>query len=205
MVSVAHAYIYGQNCRTVVPFIVSCDNEARWVFFIVDNVCPLTYFSAQVSKQTLGLRSRPGILKKPRQEKLLVLQGIDPGLGLGLVDTSPWPMWPLRIPTFETSTYSVLLSVHLMGSIRQRTMKSARLNYTSLGMEDRHRRSHRSSRGSVVEVGGEGARWGNSFFRCLIFSLVLQVPLVLKISFFNLSVVYLRGSEVEATHNQRGE
>lgn len=63
MVSVAHAYIYGQNCRTIVPFIVCCDNEARWVFFIVDNVCPLTYFSAQVSKLTHELRSKPGMLK----------------------------------------------------------------------------------------------------------------------------------------------
>ena len=56
----------------------------------------------------------------------------------------------------------------------------------------------------MVGVGREGARWRNSFFRCLIFSLVLQVPLVAKMCFFNL-FVYLRCSEVEATHSQRRE
>ena len=40
--------IYGRTLRTIFPAIVSYENRACWVFFIVDTGAPLTYLSAQV-------------------------------------------------------------------------------------------------------------------------------------------------------------
>ena len=42
----------GAKFRTVFPCVVSFEDNARWVFFIVDTGAPLTYLSAQVSAST---------------------------------------------------------------------------------------------------------------------------------------------------------
>jgi hypothetical protein len=49
VVQVAEGYIYGLHKRTIVPFVVANEKEARWVFFIVNSGSPWTYLSAQAS------------------------------------------------------------------------------------------------------------------------------------------------------------
>ena len=41
-------HIHGLHKRTIVPFIVTHGEEARWVFFIVDSGSPWTYLSTHV-------------------------------------------------------------------------------------------------------------------------------------------------------------
>ena len=48
VVRVGTGYIHGLHKRTIVPFIVSHGEEARWVFFIVDSGSPWTYLSTHV-------------------------------------------------------------------------------------------------------------------------------------------------------------
>jgi hypothetical protein len=42
-------FLYGTKLRMILPCVVSIDDKARWVFFIVTNGSPLTYISSQVS------------------------------------------------------------------------------------------------------------------------------------------------------------
>jgi len=51
-VKIGHAIIYGIKQRSIFPCIVSFQDKARWVFFIVDSSSPLTYLSVQVSVPT---------------------------------------------------------------------------------------------------------------------------------------------------------
>ena len=44
----------GTKFRTVFPCVVSFEDNARWVFFIVDTGAPLTYLSTHVSASTYG-------------------------------------------------------------------------------------------------------------------------------------------------------
>ncbi|KAI9767813.1 MAG: hypothetical protein M1840_005494 [Geoglossum simile] len=54
VVRVGHGYLFGRNIRTIFPCVVSCQDMARWVFFIVDSGAPLTYLSTQAS-ELLGI------------------------------------------------------------------------------------------------------------------------------------------------------
>lgn len=45
---VGDCIIYGRTLRTIFPAVVSYENRAHWVFFIVDTGSPLTYLSTQV-------------------------------------------------------------------------------------------------------------------------------------------------------------
>jgi hypothetical protein len=53
-VKIGHGIIYGMKQRTIFPCIVSFQDKAHWVFFIVDSGSPLTYLSVQVSVPTYG-------------------------------------------------------------------------------------------------------------------------------------------------------
>ncbi|PUU77244.1 hypothetical protein B9Z19DRAFT_1128505 [Tuber borchii] len=55
VIRVAQGYIHGRHCRTIFPLAVTHKDEARWVFFIVGSLCPLTYLSHQTSK-VLGIQ-----------------------------------------------------------------------------------------------------------------------------------------------------
>ena len=48
-VDLGHGIVYGNKFRTIFPCVVGLNDEARWVFFIVDSGAPLTYLSVQVS------------------------------------------------------------------------------------------------------------------------------------------------------------
>ena len=48
LVKIGIGYIHGLKRRTMVPFVVRCGEESRWVFFMVDNCAPLTYLLIQV-------------------------------------------------------------------------------------------------------------------------------------------------------------
>jgi hypothetical protein len=50
---IGHGYIYGRKLRTIFPCVVSHDDKAHWVFFLVSTGAPLTYLSAQVSTSYL--------------------------------------------------------------------------------------------------------------------------------------------------------
>ena len=58
VVKVGRGYIYGKTFRTIIPFVVSRNGEARWMFFIMDTSAPLTYISAQVSASICRGRRR---------------------------------------------------------------------------------------------------------------------------------------------------
>jgi hypothetical protein len=51
-VKIGHGIIYGMKQRSIFPCIVSFQDKAHWVFFIVDSGSPLTYLSVQVSVPT---------------------------------------------------------------------------------------------------------------------------------------------------------
>lgn len=53
-VDIGHCIIYGMKQRTIFPSIVSFQDKARWVFFILVPGSPLTYLSVQVSVSTYG-------------------------------------------------------------------------------------------------------------------------------------------------------
>ena len=42
-------FAYGPKFRLIFPCVLSVEDKARWVFFIVDTRAPVTYISAQVS------------------------------------------------------------------------------------------------------------------------------------------------------------
>ena len=44
-----HGFIHGQKLRMILPCVVSIEDKARWVFFIVDPGSPLTFISSHVS------------------------------------------------------------------------------------------------------------------------------------------------------------
>ena len=44
-----HGFTYGQTFRMIFPCILGCEDQARWVFFVMDSAAPLTYISTQVS------------------------------------------------------------------------------------------------------------------------------------------------------------
>src|SRR5271154_6641847 len=44
-----HGFVYGQNSRLIFPCVLSIDDKAHWVFFIVASGSPLTYISTEVS------------------------------------------------------------------------------------------------------------------------------------------------------------
>jgi hypothetical protein len=44
-----HGFVYGRKYRMMLPCVLSIEDKARWVFFIVDSGAPLTYISTQVS------------------------------------------------------------------------------------------------------------------------------------------------------------
>lgn len=41
--------LYGKYQRPILPLVVACDSEARWVFFAIDGGDPFTYLSIQES------------------------------------------------------------------------------------------------------------------------------------------------------------
>jgi hypothetical protein len=58
-------FLYGRKSRMIFPCVLSIDDKARWVFFLVHSGSPLTYISAQVSvhprrKHTLATNSTLG-------------------------------------------------------------------------------------------------------------------------------------------------
>jgi len=58
-VQIGHSFIYGQNFRTIFPCVVSYEDKAHWVFFIVSSGAPLTYLSASVSIYTYKKNAHP--------------------------------------------------------------------------------------------------------------------------------------------------
>jgi hypothetical protein len=44
-----HGFIYGRKFRMMLPCVLSIEEKARWVFFIVNSGAPLTYISTQVN------------------------------------------------------------------------------------------------------------------------------------------------------------
>jgi hypothetical protein len=44
-----NGFFYGPKSRMILPCVLSIENKARWVFFIVDGGAPVTYISSQVS------------------------------------------------------------------------------------------------------------------------------------------------------------
>jgi hypothetical protein len=55
-------FYYGRSLRMIFPCVFSIEDQARWVFFIVDPGVPLTYISTEVSvhpyrKNTLAINS----------------------------------------------------------------------------------------------------------------------------------------------------
>jgi hypothetical protein len=59
VVEVGHGYVYGPKFRTIFPCVVSHDDKAHWVFFIVDTSAPLTYLSVQISACTYRKNTWP--------------------------------------------------------------------------------------------------------------------------------------------------
>ncbi len=59
VVKVGQGIIYGHTFRTIFPCVVSYEDKAHWVFFIVDSGAPLTYLSSQVSAPTYGENTWP--------------------------------------------------------------------------------------------------------------------------------------------------
>lgn len=43
-----NGYLRGKKFRAIIPLAVSCGDEPRWVFFVVNSSALLTCFSAQV-------------------------------------------------------------------------------------------------------------------------------------------------------------
>ena len=52
VVTSIQAFVYGRTFRNILPFILSINKKARWIFFIVDTGSPLTFISAEVSIHT---------------------------------------------------------------------------------------------------------------------------------------------------------
>jgi len=44
-----YGFRYGQTFRLILPCVLSIEDQARWIFFIVDSGAPLSYISTQVS------------------------------------------------------------------------------------------------------------------------------------------------------------
>ena len=44
-----NGFLYGAKSRPILPCVLSIEDKARWVFFIVDSGVPVTYISSQVS------------------------------------------------------------------------------------------------------------------------------------------------------------
>jgi hypothetical protein len=42
-------FVYGRKFREILPCVLSIEDKARWVFFVVDSGAPLTYISTEVS------------------------------------------------------------------------------------------------------------------------------------------------------------
>ena len=51
-IEIATGIIYGTKFRMVFPYVVSFEDNARWVFFILHTGAPLTYLSTHVSAST---------------------------------------------------------------------------------------------------------------------------------------------------------
>jgi len=51
-IEIATGIIYGTKFRMVFPCVVSFEDNARWVFFILHTGAPLTYLSTHVSAST---------------------------------------------------------------------------------------------------------------------------------------------------------
>ena len=48
-VRVCDGYIYGPHKRTIIPLVVTSQQESRWLFFVVDSGSPWTFMSRLVS------------------------------------------------------------------------------------------------------------------------------------------------------------
>jgi hypothetical protein len=44
-----NGFLYGPKSRMILPCVLSIEDKARWVFFIVDSGAPVTYISSQVN------------------------------------------------------------------------------------------------------------------------------------------------------------
>ncbi|KAF2182315.1 hypothetical protein K469DRAFT_752136 [Zopfia rhizophila CBS 207.26] len=62
VVEIGHGITYGRKFRIIFPCVVSFEDKAHWVFFIVDTGAPLTYLSAQAGK-LLSIGSDPAPVK----------------------------------------------------------------------------------------------------------------------------------------------
>lgn len=52
IVESATGYLYGANLRPIIPLVVRNNDQAHWVFFLLDSLAPSTYISYQVSRLT---------------------------------------------------------------------------------------------------------------------------------------------------------